>query len=374
MDAKEAQRYIGFVNDELNGVMLYHALAANEKNPKLAEVYRRMATVEQHHADEWLRRLHAEGVQVSPFKPAFRTHLLSWMAKRLGVNFVLPSVTAMESNGANAYARVPNAGQMSADEQSHGRMLGQITQTLRGGIEGGALAQIEGRHRGTGNALRAAVLGANDGLVSTLSLVMGVAGAGLSSHSILITGLAGLLAGAISMALGEWLSVQSSRELYTKQIAIEKAEIEASPDEEIAELSLIYEIARAGSEQGSPVGHRSHGEQGYCARYPRARRTGREPRRTGWVRLGSSSDLIPALRSGRIIARLTLHFLWGDDGCDRERRICDGWAICYRCSDLALHRPDGVVLWDAYGGVWALRRDCYLHDWTSAGCERGRVK
>ncbi len=241
MDAKEAQRYIGFVNDELNGVMLYHALAANEKNPKLAEVYRRMATVEQHHADEWLRRLHAEGVQVPPFKPAFRTHLLSWMAKRLGVNFVLPSVTAMESNGANAYAQVPNAGQMSADEQSHGRMLGQISRTLRGGIEGGALAQIEGRHRGTGNALRAAVLGANDGLVSTLSLVMGVAGAGLASHSILITGLAGLLAGAISMALGEWLSVQSSRELYTKQIAIEKAEIEASPDEEIAELSLIYE-------------------------------------------------------------------------------------------------------------------------------------
>jgi VIT1/CCC1 family predicted Fe2+/Mn2+ transporter len=241
MDAKEAQRYIGFVNDELNGVMLYHALAANEKNPKLAEVYRRMATVEQHHADEWLRRLHAEGVQVPPFKPAFRTHLLSWMAKRLGVNFVLPSVTAMESNGANAYAQVPNAGQMSVDEQSHGRMLGQISRTLRGGIEGGALAQIEGRHRGTGNALRAAVLGANDGLVSTLSLVMGVAGAGLASHSILITGLAGLLAGAISMALGEWLSVQSSRELYTKQIAIEKAEIEASPDEEIAELSLIYE-------------------------------------------------------------------------------------------------------------------------------------
>ncbi len=241
MDAKEAQRYIGFVNDELNGVMLYHALAANEKNPKLAEVYRRMATVEQHHADEWLRRLHTEGVQVPPFKPAFRTHLLSWMAKRLGVNFVLPSVTAMESNGANAYAQVPNAGQMSADEQSHGRMLGQISRTLRGGIEGGALAQIEGRHRGTGNALRAAVLGANDGLVSTLSLVMGVAGAGLASHSILITGLAGLLAGAISMALGEWLSVQSSRELYTKQIAIEKAEIEASPDEEIAELSLIYE-------------------------------------------------------------------------------------------------------------------------------------
>jgi VIT1/CCC1 family predicted Fe2+/Mn2+ transporter len=242
MDPKEAQRYIGFVNDELNGVTLYNALAHNEQNPKLAEVYRRMAVVEQHHADEWLKRLQEAGVTVPPFKPALRTRLLSWMAKRFGVSFVLPSVTAMESNGANAYARVPNAGQMSADEQSHGRMLRQITQSVRGGIEGGALAQIEGRHRGTGgNALRAAVLGANDGLTSVLSLVMGVAGAGLPSHSILITGLAGLLAGAISMAMGEWLSVQSSRELYTKQIAIEKAEIEASPEEEVAELSLIYQ-------------------------------------------------------------------------------------------------------------------------------------
>jgi VIT1/CCC1 family predicted Fe2+/Mn2+ transporter len=242
MDAKEAQRYIGFVNDELNGVMLYNALANNEKNAKLAEVYRRMAVAEQHHADEWLRRLKAEGVQVPPFKPAFRTRMLAWMAKRFGVGLVLPSVTAMESNGANAYARVPNAGQMSADEQSHGRMLRQITQSMRGGMEGGALAQMEGRHRGTGgNALRAAVLGANDGLTSVLSLVMGVAGAGLPSHSILITGLAGMLAGAISMAMGEWLSVQSSRELFTKQIAIEKAEIAASPEEEIAELSLIYQ-------------------------------------------------------------------------------------------------------------------------------------
>jgi VIT1/CCC1 family predicted Fe2+/Mn2+ transporter len=155
---------------------------------------------------------------------------------------VLPSVTAMERNGANAYSHVPDAGQMSADEQSHGRMLRQITQSMRGGMEGGALAQIEGRHRATGgNALRAAVLGANDGLVSVLSLVMGVAGANLPSHTILITGLAGLLAGAISMALGEWLSVQSSRELYSKQIAIEQAEIAASPQEEIEELSLIYQ-------------------------------------------------------------------------------------------------------------------------------------
>jgi len=89
--------------------------------------------------------------------------------------------------------------------------------------------------------LRAAVLGANDGLVSNLSLVMGVAGATLAGQGVLIAGVAGLLAGAISMALGEWLSVQSSRELYEHQIATEAEEIQTSPEEEAEELALIYE-------------------------------------------------------------------------------------------------------------------------------------
>src|SRR4051794_11873042 len=91
-----------------------------------------------------------------------------------------------------------------------------------------------------GNALRASVLGANDGLVSNLSLVMGVAGAGLESRLILITGVAGLLAGACSMAMGEWISVQSSRELNLRELAVERAEIAAFPDEERDELVDIY--------------------------------------------------------------------------------------------------------------------------------------
>jgi VIT1/CCC1 family predicted Fe2+/Mn2+ transporter len=104
------------------------------------------------------------------------------------------------------------------------------------------LARLEGRHRAVGgNALRAAVLGANDGLVSNLSLVMGVAGAQLSGQGVLITGLAGLLAGACSMAMGEWLSVQSARELAQRQLAIEADEIRAAPHEEQQELALIYE-------------------------------------------------------------------------------------------------------------------------------------
>jgi VIT1/CCC1 family predicted Fe2+/Mn2+ transporter len=120
-------------------------------------------------------------------------------------------------------------------------------------MPGADVARLEGRHRTAGgNALRAAVLGANDGLVSNLALVMGVAGANLSPQVILITGIAGLLAGSFSMALGEWLSVQSSRELYEHQIRTEAAEIEASPEEEAEELALIYQ-ARGMDVQQSEV-------------------------------------------------------------------------------------------------------------------------
>src|ERR1700712_3602186 len=98
-----------------------------------------------------------------------------------------------------------------------------------------------GASSGSGNALRAAVLGANDGLVSNLSLVMGIAGAAAAERTIMLTGLAGLVAGACSMAMGEWLSVASARELYEKQIATEAMELQESPEEEKEELVLIYQ-------------------------------------------------------------------------------------------------------------------------------------
>lgn len=105
----------------------------------------------------------------------------------------------------------------------------------------GGAPHAEQHRAGSGNALRAAVLGANDGLVSNLSLVMGVAGASLASEEILITGLAGLVAGAGSMAMGEWISVTSARELYTRELAVERRELASAPAAERDELAGIYE-------------------------------------------------------------------------------------------------------------------------------------
>jgi vacuolar iron transporter family protein len=242
MDANLQATALASLNDELNGAYLYDALTQAEKDPRLAEVYRRMAVVERKHAAIWEDRLKAAEVPIPSFVPNWRTRTLAWVAKHLGVGVVLPTVMGNERKDTRKYAHTPGGAEMGADEASHNRLLSHVASTMKGGMEGGELAQLEGRHRaGGGNALRAAVLGANDGLVSNLSLVMGVAGAALNNSAILVTGFAGLLAGAISMALGEWLSVQSSRELYKHQIGIEKAELAAAPEEEAEELALIYE-------------------------------------------------------------------------------------------------------------------------------------
>jgi len=250
MEKEDIPRMFAHLQDERNGVAMYEALADLEKDPKLAEVYRRMAAAEQRHADTWVERLKAEGAQAPAARLSWRTRVLIGLARRFGPSLVLPSVLSAEQKDSHGYGSRGDAAQMSADESSHARVLRRISQSTLTGMEGTALAQLEGRHRSAGgNALRAAVLGANDGLVSNLSLVMGVAGAALSNQAILITGFAGLLAGAISMALGEWLSVQSSRELYQRQINIEREEIANAPEEEIEELALIYQARGIAEEQ-----------------------------------------------------------------------------------------------------------------------------
>ncbi|MBP9040599.1 MAG: VIT1/CCC1 transporter family protein [Anaerolineaceae bacterium] len=228
--------------DERSSALLYQTMAEVETDTRIADVYRRIGQTELHHAARWAERAREAGISLKEYKPSWRIRTLVRLAKRFGPQMILPAIQNMEATGTDEYARMEDAMGMRRQEQSHARLLTMITGSVRGGIEGGVLAQLEGRHRSTGgNALRAAVLGANDGLVSNLSLVMGVAGATLEGKGVLIAGLAGLLAGAISMALGEWLSVQSSRELYSHQIATEKEEIETAPEEEAEELALIYE-------------------------------------------------------------------------------------------------------------------------------------
>jgi VIT1/CCC1 family predicted Fe2+/Mn2+ transporter len=243
VDDGSVARYRTNLQGEVDSAALYRAMAEAEKDPHLSEVYRRLAAVEEAHAEFWRKQLGGVGASAMARSPSWRTRALVWLARRFGPQFVLPTLSTLEQRDSGQYDQQPEAvaGGLPDAERSHNRIVEAMAVAMPGGASGSSLARLEGRHRTGGNALRAAVLGANDGLVSNLSLVMGVAGASVPSSTILLTGLAGLVAGACSMAMGEWLSVTSSRELNQRQIDIEADELKRMPEEEKEEMVLIYQ-------------------------------------------------------------------------------------------------------------------------------------
>ena len=258
-------RYLRNLQDEVDSAALYEAMAEHEPSSELAELYRRLGEVETRHARFWEGRLREAGAPVPALMPTGRARVLRFLARRLGPRFVLPTVATLEELDQHVYDDQPEtaATPMRAQERSHARVLSLLAGPGGRGMAGGTIARLEGRHRGVvgGNALRAAVLGANDGLTSNLSLVMGVAGAQLQNRAIVITGLAGLLAGSCSMAIGEYVSVQSARELAQRQISIEADEIADAPDEEREELALIYEAKGLAAEDAKSLADRMMSER-----------------------------------------------------------------------------------------------------------------
>ena len=209
----------------------------------MAEVYGKLAASEDKHATTWEKKLTKLNVPIPPRKPTWRAPTMIWLAKRFGPQFVLPTIASNEKADSRAYdSQTDTEAQAFAQDEKSTCPINLDGISIQRGAFRWLGCPVGGRHKaGGGNALRAAVLGANDGLLSVLSFTMGVAGATNSNSGVLIAGLAGVLAGAGSMALGEWLSVQSSRELYEHQIKIEAEEIAANPEEEQEELALIYQ-------------------------------------------------------------------------------------------------------------------------------------
>ena len=278
--ADDLARYRENLQDEIDGAAMYRTLADLESDPHLSELYQRLATTEERHGQLWADKLQAAGVRNGEPQPTLRIRILIRLANRFGPGMLVSTLAAQEQAGQFMYDDQPEATgtTLPADERSHARILRTVVGEGSGGIGGPSLARFEGRHSAVGgNALRAAVLGANDGLVSNLALVTGVAGASISNDAVLIAGFAGLLAGAISMALGEWLSVQSSRELYARQIDIERREIAEVPEEEAEELTLIYQAKGMPEDQARRARQSHHERPGDCPRYSRTRRTRHRP-------------------------------------------------------------------------------------------------
>jgi len=192
------------------------------------------------------------------FQPTFRARLVARLIRQFGPRALRSVLAAMKLRGLSVYG-APTAvivpGAASGARTANGaQATSAATTTLAPHPMPTSLAEVGARHRSAvGGNLRAAVFGVNDGLISNFSLVMGVAGAGATSTSVLMAGAAGLLAGALSMAAGEYVSVRSQREMYEYQIALEREEVAEYPDEEAEELALIYEARGVPLEQAREV-------------------------------------------------------------------------------------------------------------------------
>jgi vacuolar iron transporter family protein len=253
---------------ERDAIHLYDGLARMERDPHRAEAFRTIAADERRHAEVWEGRLRDAGVAIPrPGGPGPRMRFILVVARVLGTRAVGDLVRTLEGNDERRYAKeapaAPHAGMsatmaaMAADERRHAetwRRLGErptgdegaatAVDAERRGRVAASVAEItkaENWHRGGAGTLRAIVFGASDGLVSNLSLIMGVAGATAEPSIILLSGIAGLLAGAFSMAAGEYISVRSQVEVLERQIELERAELAAIPEEEFEELVAIYQ-------------------------------------------------------------------------------------------------------------------------------------
>ncbi|MEO9091559.1 MAG: VIT1/CCC1 transporter family protein [Rhodanobacter sp.] len=222
MSNDRARRFRGNLRIERDNAALYSRLAELASDVQLSRAYRRIADGEQANAQFWESHLRELGEAVPPVRIGPRVRALSWFARRFGTEFVMPTVVRLEHADHEA---------TPVDRSGHRDHF----------VPAQELAARGHRHRAqSGNTLRAAVLGANDGLVSNVSLVMGMAGAATGDRAVLLAGLAGLVAGACSMALGEWLSVNSSREFYQAQITERAERLAVAPEDGLENIAGIY--------------------------------------------------------------------------------------------------------------------------------------
>lgn len=238
VERRELKRFIANYRSECASAALYEALAGIERRSSLGRTFQELADQERGHAAYWLRCLRARRHAVRHPPVSLSTRLLTAAARRFGVAIVIPWITSRELHDRRRYALQGDAlaAGLPNKEYAHARAMRAISAQAASLPHSSGAASLQ-------NGLRAAVLAASDGLTSNFCLLMGVAGGGAQRSAILLTGIAGLVAGACSMALGEWLSLTNARELSGARI-----------DQELDRL-------RAETELGEVAGDGMRGEQ-----------------------------------------------------------------------------------------------------------------
>jgi VIT1/CCC1 family predicted Fe2+/Mn2+ transporter len=215
--------------EEKRSAYLYRVIAGVEKNATHEKLFNELAVMAQSQADIWAQQITTAGIKIPVYTPDINARFIASLIRLLGTRYLRILLAATKIRGMSIYrSRIQHTAEPGEVEQQH--------QTMK-----------------TGNNIRAAVFGINDGLLSNASLILGVAGAQVEPHFILVSGIAGLLAGACSMGSGEYVSVRSQREMLEHQLALEKHELDTYPEEEAKELALIYQARGIPKEEAEKV-------------------------------------------------------------------------------------------------------------------------
>lgn len=248
--ANVTQRQLGLWQehwqDEGDAAYLYRRIAAAETDPPRAEIFSELARVEDQHVARWEQVLRGAGVTPAAHRPSLRARIMALIGRAFGWRLLATILLAEEGRETKGYLRgaahydYPEASQTAADlakeSAEHAVRLGELL-----GVSGEPWHRTE-----SGGFLRNAVYGFNDGLTANFGLVMGVLGASVPHHIILVSGVAGLFADALSMGSSGFLAAKSEREVYTHEIAVEREELRLMPDLEEAELALLYQARGVG--------------------------------------------------------------------------------------------------------------------------------
>ncbi|MFA6563306.1 MAG: VIT1/CCC1 transporter family protein [Verrucomicrobiia bacterium] len=265
-----------FVKALLNNVLaerrnaeIYHYLASLERDPHRSAVLKRMAEAEAKHAAIWTRKLTELGIEPPPPEagrcPAWR----KWLYRQLGVDAAVRRMEQEEEVGIMVQlAELKNLGddqtkqiadEITEEESTHGRLLAAMLQAPPNPTDPrGRLSNLikHERHHATGGWLGSAIYGINDGLGAVFGIVSGMAGYGAQSGIVLASGLAGMIASALSMGSGAWLAAKSQREAFEAEVTRERREIELNPAEEREELELMYQLKGFSEEEAKMLAKR----------------------------------------------------------------------------------------------------------------------
>jgi VIT1/CCC1 family predicted Fe2+/Mn2+ transporter len=243
------------LQDEADAAFLYRVLAEAEQRPKPHDLYLRLAEVEDRHTALWRTVLAEHGVEVPTPPPSRSARFRAWAARTFGAGLLLPMLLREEGLEVKGYLdmyRETDAGSAKDTALTLARESAQHAQAL------GQMAGAEGEpwhHTASGGFLRNVVYGFNDGLTANFGLVAGVIGAEVAPHIVLVSGLAGMLADALSMGSSGFLAAKSEQEVYAHEIAMEQEEIRMMPEVEEEELALLYEAKGLDGAQARRLAH-----------------------------------------------------------------------------------------------------------------------